>query len=626
MTIPLVSFYLLRLLLFQTKYFSFKKISKNQIRNLKGFIFVSPFMRKVFLLFLTVVFIQNIFAQTPTPRPVVQPKFDLSGYGVKIEPDQRLIVVMATLEAGGLETNLTPAGGNFRQTLKQDLNGISPALQQRIKSFLTRYKSAHSEANASQLTAPFVSLAFALSPVPELADPSQNVNLPADVVEVLDFGSLVREFYKSSGIEAKLPDYVKAYQTEGDKMQKPATEMVTELLGYLHTRPETAILERSRVEETSIKDKKKNEVKTKITERYRRFFIVPDLLASPGTINFRNIRDDYYAIVPPDTNLSVSEVRRAYLQYVTDPLILKNAKEIAAQNAGIKQLLDERLKAGTQVSPDVFLAVSRSLVAAVDAKQIEFKKVQTATAETRRKIDATQDPEAKKSISQEFFRQKQIFSDEAVLKLAENYERGAVLDFYFAEQLKGLESSGFDITGSFRDMIVSLNPAKESARLTQFAEARQRALALRATPENKNLELPKRLLEIDALIKAKNFADADAQLNALLKENPNEPRIYYNLGRVASASAEGTFDEGLLNERLGRAAGHYRNAILSANRDTDPALVSLAHFALGKVLEFNDQNEAAMKEYEAAINLKDVPGGAYKEAVAAKDKLMKPNK
>lgn len=582
-------------------------------------------MKKILLLFLAAIFIQNIFAQS-SPRPVqaVQPSLDLTQYGVEIAPDKRLIIVTATLEAGDMNTPLTAAGENFRQVLRRDSQNISPELRQKIKNFIDRYKNQHPAAGAARITAPFVSLAFALSSAPELADPPRSVDLPAEVLDVVDFGTLAREFYKTSGIEAKLPDYVKMYQAAGDKMRPSAAEMVSDLLGYLHTRPELTVVERARIEEKSAKDKKKTETKIKTTERARRFFIVPDLLAETGTINFRNIGDDYFAVVPPETNLSQSEVRRAYLQFVTDPLILKNAKDIALFRDGIKQLLDERQKAGAAaISPDVFLAVSRSFVAAVDAKQTEYKKAQAATIEARRKIDAAQGTEAKKAVSAELERQKQLFADEAALKLAESYEQGAVLDFYFADQLKGLENSGFDIAGSFRDMILSLNPAKESARLAEVSEARRRASARRGANLTKNLELPKKLLEIDNLIKAKNYTEADARLKNLLDENPNEPRIYYTLGRVASSSAEGTFDEGLLNERLGRAAAYYRNAILSANKDTDPALLSLSHVALGRILEFNDQTEAALKEYEAAIELKNVSGGAYNEAMAAKERLTK---
>lgn len=626
MTIPLVSLHFLRLLLFQKNYFPIRETSKFEIRDRVFYISTveTVFMKKIFLLFLSVIFSQNIFAQTsaaPTTQPV-QRKADFTAYGVKIEPDKRLIVVMSALEIGGLETPLTPPGKNFRGQLRQDLQNMPPELQARITSFVTRYKSLHSSASASQLTAPFVSLAFALSPAPELADPSQDVDLPSDVNEVLDFGSLVREFYKTSGIAAKLPDYVKIYQTEGDKMQRSTAEMLTDILDYLHTRPALTIVERTKADKQSAKNKR-NETTYNINERTRRFFIVPDLLAPSGTINFRNIRDDYYVVVPPETNLSQSEARRAYLQFVTDPIVLKNAKDIVTINAGVKQLLDERQKAGANVSPDVFLAIARSFVAAADAKQIEYRKVQSATAEARQKIDAAQSVEAKKAISAELERQKQMFADETALRLAENYEQGAVMDFYFADQLKGLESSGFDVAGSFSNMILSFDPAKESARLTQAADARQRALAARTTTTPENLELPKKLIEIDALIKAKNYEEADAQLNALLKENPNEPRIYYTLGRVAAASADGTFDEGLLTERLGRAAANYKNAILAANKDTDPALLSLAHVALGRVLAFNDQTEAAMKEYEAAITIGKVSGGAYDEAVALKAKLEK---
>ena len=50
------------------------------------------------------------------------------------------------------------------------------------------------------------------------------------------------------------------------------------------------------------------------------------------------------------------------LQYVIDALVLRFNKDIAQRREQIKQLLNERQKAGAQVSPDVFLSVSRSLV------------------------------------------------------------------------------------------------------------------------------------------------------------------------------------------------------------------------------------------------------------------------
>ena len=50
-------------------------------------------MRKVLLFIIIAIFSTNAFAQNAS--------FDLAEYGVKIEPDKRLMVVLASLEAAG---------------------------------------------------------------------------------------------------------------------------------------------------------------------------------------------------------------------------------------------------------------------------------------------------------------------------------------------------------------------------------------------------------------------------------------------------------------------------------------------------------------------------------------------
>ena len=70
------------------------------------------FTRFSFALVFTACALASAHAQTaapkPTPRPSApaqnpQPAFDLAEYGVRLEPDQRLIVVMAALEAAGFD-------------------------------------------------------------------------------------------------------------------------------------------------------------------------------------------------------------------------------------------------------------------------------------------------------------------------------------------------------------------------------------------------------------------------------------------------------------------------------------------------------------------------------------------
>lgn len=602
-------------------------------------------MRKVLFLAFITVYAQSVFAQpsTPTPKPAPvrqaqsQPSFDLTEYGVKIEPDRRLIVVLASLEAAGLETPLTETGKAFREQLKTDLQAINPDLQQKLKTFLTQYKRRHPNQTPAEISASFVSLAYALTPVPELQDPPRSVDLPAELLEVFDYAPLVREFYRRSGISAKLDDYLKEYQKSGDAMRGAASVMVRDLLDYLHTRPQLSYIDRVKVQTKDAKGRDKLE-KTEARQRERRFFIVPDLLAPVGTINFRNVGDDYYVIVPPNTNLISSEARRAFLQFTIDPFILQNAKDISAFREGIKILLEERRKINPDISPDVYLAVSRSMIAAVDARQIEYVKLHAATADARRRIDLTQGDDAKRAVSAELARFKTQLADETALELSEAYERGAVLSFYFAEQLKGTEDSGFDVAGSFRDFILSLEPSKETNRLAQFADARKRATAARAerrkrastqttvttaelSPREKLLK--QKLEQIELVIKAKDYEKADEQLSELLKENEGDPRILYARGRVASLSAELAFDESVRDERLGRAAAHYRLAIGHSNAETDQVLKQRAHVALGRILEFNEQSEAALEEYEAAIKIGGIDAQAYNEATAAKQRLTK---
>jgi len=580
-------------------------------------------MKRVLSLAIVLIFSFNAFAQN------AQTGFDLMNYGVRIEPDKRLMTVLAALEAAGVDTSLTEDGAQFRQKLKTDLLSLSPDLRQKLVVFVEQYKRRHPKATNSEIIAPFVSMAYSLTPVPDLTDPSRATDLPGDLLDVLDFAPLVREFYRRA-FSQKIDEYVKDYQVTGTDLRPSAAEMVGELLDYLHTKPQLIFVERIKTETKNAKGKK-TLTKIETRERERRFFIVPEMLAPKGTINFVNVGDNYYAIVPPKTDLSQSEVRRAYLQFVVDPLVLDSAKDIATARVGIKALLDEQRKINPDVSPDVFLSVSRSLVAATEARQIEFEKTNIATAQARRKIDQVKTVDEKRAVSAELDAIKKSLSDETALQLSEAYEKGAVLSFYFADQLKGLEDSGFDIAGSLRDIILSLDTTKETNRLAQYADARKRAVAAREERRKNNagqefvVENPvtKKLLEIDQIIKAKNYVESEKQLKQLLEANPSELRISYALGRVASLSAESINEIDKRKNRLLEAKTHYTNVVRSATQTTDAALLSLSYVALARIYEYFGENQYAVKIYETAIKIGNIRDGAYKEAIAARDRLLK---
>ena len=542
---------------------------------------------------------------------------------------------MAALEVAGFDP--TPAGRTpsaFRTKLRKDFANIDPDLRTRLKTFYERNKLPAPATSADQ-SARYVSLALALGPAPTFEAPARSEDLPAGLLEVLDFAPLVQEFHRRSGIDEQMVGYVRAYQAEGDRLRGPTTEMVRSLLTYLHTRPITTSSER-----VEVKDPKKNSKQKTYTyrEKQRRFLILPDLLAPRGAINFRIIADDYYAVVPEGTDPTSSELRRAYLQYVIDALVLRFNKDIALRREQVKQLLTERQKAGAQVTPDVFLSVSRSLVTAADARYEEMRRLELLSRDVRARLAAAKTEADRATIAKTAQAEMKAIQDETVLRLSEEYEKGAVLSFYFADQLKGIESAGFDLASFLPDMIASFDPVREAKRLAENAETVQRAVAAReariaARRSQAELEpggggkesaLVRDLAAIEDTLRSKDYNEAESRLREMLNEYPREPRIFFALGQTASLAATDATDEQVQAERLNRALGHYRLAIAASSPETDKAIMSRAHESMGRINAFFDNTAEALKEFEEAIKLGDVRGGAYKEALEGKKKLTQP--
>jgi len=387
--------------------------------------------------------------------------------------------------------------------------------------------------------------------------------------------------------------------------------------------------------------KKSNAKAYTFRDRERHFLILPDLLAAPGTINFRVIADAYYAIVPEGIDPASSELRRAYLQYVIDPLVLRFNQDVAAHREQVRQLLTAREKAGAQVSPDVFLCVTRSLVAAADARYDEVRKLEALSRDGRQRLAAAKDDATRSAIGKTTQAEMSVIQDETVARLADEYEKGAVLAFFFADQLKGVESSGFDVANFLADMISSIDPAREERRPAEYAAPRQRALAARqarlaarkADPDlapysdaetTRVAALVKDLAAVEDTLRLKDYNNAEARLKGMLKDYPREPRVFYALAQTASLAASDATDEQVQSERLNKALANYRLTIEASSPETDKAIISRAHESMGRINAFLENKAEAAREFDEAIKIGDVRGGAYREALEGKKKLQQP--
>ena len=591
-------------------------------------------------------------ARQPAEAAREQPRtssFDLTEYGIQIEPEPRLIVVMSALEAAGFEAGGGAPATPLREIVRRDLVApLDPELRARLRTFYERNRLPAPATPAGQ-AARYVSLALALGPAPSFESPARTDDLPSGLLEVLDFAPLVREFYRRTGMDERLPEYVRMSREAGNRLRPATASMARSVLSYLHTRPQLSYVERVPAPPSSSAPNPKPKggaparPAPQVTrERERRFLLVPDLLAPPGAVNFRVIRDDYYAIVPFGTDPASSELRRAYLRFVLDPLVLRFNRDIAARRADVRAMLDElRAKGGdaASITPDVFLAVERSLVDAADARMTEQARLTALAGETSVRLRAAQTETERASITRDAQAARAAIEDSTTAQLADAYERGAVLSFFFAEQLRGLESSGFDVAAFFPDMMQSFDAARERRRPAEYAAARARHLEARRKAQEvarssatdsespagggdpRRAALVRSLGPVEELLRTKNHAEARSRLQSLMLEFQGEPRIFFALGQADSISAEDAFDEELRARRLNSALTNYRHAVERADPQADRALVCRAHAAAGRILAFLERNAEARQAFDAALRSCDPASAAYRDAQAGKTQL-----
>jgi len=192
-------------------------------------------------------------------------------------------------------------------------------------------------------------------------------------------------------------------------------------------------------------------------------------------------------------------------------------------------------------------------------------------------------------------------------------------------------------------VVTGFDLAKESKRLSDVSTARERALAARkahprysswlidpsgeareAADVSRNPALIKKLSEVEKLWQTRNYEQAETELKALLLEYPGDPRLLFTLGQTAGLWARDTTDDDLQTQRLNRALSNFRLAVAAASPESDKVLLSRAHETMGRILAFLDKKDEALKEFEEAIKIGEITGGAYRDAIEGKRKLSQP--
>ena len=299
----------------------------------------------------------------------------------------------------------------------------------------------------------------------------------------------------------------------------------------------------------------------------RQFTVYIDPMGAPGEANARNYGSDYYVVISPGTgpSLKMEQIRHTYLHYLLDPLGLK----YPALMDHLKPLLESVRTSPMDQSfkSDVSLLVTECFIRAVEARTAGFRKA----------------PEQQREQAVEG-----------------SVEQGYVLTHYFYESLAKFEKDPVGLRNAYADLVGNIDLRKEEKQAAQvhFAD--------KADPELLHLSRPTHVKLLVTAEQRLSAGDADGARKlaqqALDEKNEDPGRALFILAQVAT-----------MNRDMQGARSYFQRALDVAH---EPKVVAWSHIYLGRIFDLQENREAALGHYRAALNA----GGSLPEAKAAAER------
>jgi tetratricopeptide (TPR) repeat protein len=285
----------------------------------------------------------------------------------------------------------------------------------------------------------------------------------------------------------------------------------------------------------------------------RSFTVLLDPMGAPGQTNARNYGSDYYVVISPGTNggFKTEQIRHTYLHYLLDPL---NMKYPGAMDH-LKPLLESVKRAPMDESfkEDVSLLVTECFIRAIEVRMSGTSK--TPDAERQQAVE--------RSVAQ-----------------------GYVLTRYFYDALVDFEKRPIGLRNAYGDMLNGIDVRKEEKLASQvhFASVADPEVVRPAQPASAKLLVTaeQRLAAGDA-ISAKELAQ-----KALDTKTEDPGRALFILAQVAT-----------MNRDMQGARNYFEQALGAAH---EPTVVAWSHIYLGRILDLQENREAALDQYRAALN------------------------
>jgi hypothetical protein len=299
----------------------------------------------------------------------------------------------------------------------------------------------------------------------------------------------------------------------------------------------------------------------------RQFTVYLDPMGAPGQTNARNYGSDYYVVISPGrgSSLKVEQIRHTYLHYLLDPMALKypaTMKRLEPLLASVKSApMDEGFKG------DVSLLVTECFIRGIEARL-------TGSAKT---------PESERQRAVE-----------------KSMQQGFILTRYFYDALALFEKDPAGLRNAYGDLVGNIDLGKEErrARQVQFASTADTELLHFSRPVQSKL-----LITAEQKLSAGDAASAQKLAQQALEEkSEDQGRALFILAEVAT-----------MNRDMQGARSYFQRALEVAQ---EPKVVAWSHIYLGRIFDLQEDREAALGHYRAALNA----GAALPEAKAAAER------
>jgi tetratricopeptide (TPR) repeat protein len=284
----------------------------------------------------------------------------------------------------------------------------------------------------------------------------------------------------------------------------------------------------------------------------RTFTVYLEPMGAPGQTNARDYGPDYYVVISPGDNtpLKMDQIRHTYLHYLLDPLAMKYPQAIDR----LKPLLADVRKAPMDESfkSDVSLLVTECLIRAVEARTTGSSKA----------------PESERRDAVE-----------------QSARQGYILTPYFYDWLIQFEKGPISLRNAYGDLINGIDLGKEQKYAAQLQ------FATKADPELLHLSRPtegKLLVTAEQRLSAGDTAGARTLAQQAIDQKvEDQGRALFILAQAAAMSRD-----------MQGARNYFEQAIGAAR---EPKVLAWSHIYLGRIFDMQENREAALDHYRAAL-------------------------